>query len=140
MSDPDAGTVAGHFAELSRSRCDELLTTTTVGRIGFAGDDGIEILPVNFVYTGSHILIRTSPYGPLAQLAGGVDGVAFEIDYRDKLQPAGWSVLVKGRVDPVDPDSDIATGELPRPWAPGTRTLLLQLTPRSVTGRAVKRS
>lgn len=142
MSEHDDRVVAGHFEELSAERCKEFLDAAIIGRIAFAGDTHIEILPVNFVYRDPAILIRTSPYGPLSRLAAGVDGVAFEVDHHDDLYQSGWSVLASGRVeavqDPVELE-DVWAHARPSPWAAGTRTLLLRLVPDTLSGRSVRR-
>lgn len=140
VTDPDAGTVAGEYRELTRERCEELLGSTSVGRIAFCRPDGAHILPVNYRYGGSVLVIRTSPYGSLAVLAPGVDGVAFEVDHHNDLLQTAWSVVVRGRVAAIeDPGSELAAEARPRPWAAGTRALFLRLTPDSITGRGVRR-
>lgn len=141
VTDPDAGTVGGDFRELSRELCEEFLgLTTVVGRIAFCRPDGVQIFPVNYRYKDSEVVIRTSPYGPLAELATGADGVAFEIDYHNDLLGTGWSVIVRGRVEAIkDPGSELTSDARPSPWAAGTRTLFLRLTPESISGRSVKR-
>ena len=43
----------GTFVPIDESECWQLLDTTTIGGLAFATDDGIVILPVNFlVYVG----------------------------------------------------------------------------------------
>lgn len=135
-------TSGGRFTELRLEHCEELLAATTVGRIGFQSARGMEILPVNFRYRSRSILLRTSPYGPLAALAGGVDGVAFEVDHHDDLQQHGWSVLVRGRIAAVEDSAELAELDArmhPDPWAAGLRTLYLRLQASTITGRSVKR-
>ncbi|UYM03585.1 pyridoxamine 5'-phosphate oxidase family protein [Solicola gregarius] len=139
---PDDREISGTFEELSWERCEEFLRSAVIGRIAYAGREHIEILPVNYTYQDDSVLLRTSPYGPLAALATGVDGVAFEVDHHEDLTQSGWSVLVAGRVAAVP-----ATDELtalweqagPNPWAAGTRNLFLRITPTSITGRLVRR-
>ena len=132
--------VAGEYSELTRERCEELLNSTTVGRIAYARPDGAHTLPVNYGYRDSVLVIRTSPYGSLAELAPGADGVAFEVDHHNELLQVAWSVVVRGRVDAVaDPGAELGADARPRPWAAGNRNLFLRLTPETISGRGLRR-
>lgn len=122
--------------------CRELLGTTTVGRIGFSSSRGQVILVVNFTVRDGFVFSRTAATGPLAELAGGVDDVAFEIDHHDTLSRSGWSVLVNGSTTAVDADEVqplAAEPSQPQPWAAGERYLLMKLSPRSMSGRRASR-
>ena len=48
---------------------------------------------------------------------------------------SGWSVLRRGRVEPVDTDDLPPAAARPHPWAAGQRSLRLRLVPRTTTGR-----
>lgn len=140
VTDPGWGTVVGAVRELTGERCEELMSSMSVGRIAFCRPDGAHIYPVNYRYRGGVLLIQTSAEGPLSVLAAGVDGVAFEVDHQGDLSETGWSVVARGRVEGVaDPERDVPPEQLPRPWAAGTRTLVLRLVPQTLTGRAVQR-
>jgi hypothetical protein len=56
------------------------------------------------------------------------------------LNQSGWSVLVKGAAflaETVEGERALAsTGRL-GPWAPGNRSLIIKVTPRSLGGRRV---
>lgn len=136
--DPDDPRPRGIFQALSPQECRELLGTTNVGRVGFASSRGQVILPVNFVFHTGAIYFRTAPTGPLGELADGVQDVAFEIDHHAKLLQSGWSILVAGSARAVDDDELATSGNPPvhpRPWAAGTRDLLVRLSPRTISGR-----
>lgn len=130
----------GTFVPIDESECWQLLDTMTIGRLAFATDDGIVILPVNFLVYEGRIYVRTEPGSTVAALADGRDDVAFEVDYHDGWNQWGWNVLVKGateEADTLDGERAIAsTGRL-GPWAPGNRSLILRLTPRTLSGRRV---
>ena len=129
----------GTLVPIAETECWELLDTTTVGRLAFTTDDGIVILPVNFFVHEERIYIRTEPGSTIAALADGRDDVAFEIDYHDMTQ-AGWNVLVRGsaaEAGTLEGERALAsTGRL-GPWAPGNRSLVIGLTPRTISGRRV---
>ena len=117
-----------------------MLGATTVGRLAFTADTGIEILPLNFVVFERRIYYRTEPGSPIAALAKGRDDVAFEVDYHDDMNQSGWSVLVKGATAEAEgPDAERALASSARlgPWAPGDRTLVIVLSPRLLSGRKV---
>jgi nitroimidazol reductase NimA-like FMN-containing flavoprotein (pyridoxamine 5'-phosphate oxidase superfamily) len=123
---------------LTREECRTLLGTTGVGRIGFVGDAGPVILPVNYLVDHDTIVVRTSPYALFAEHATGQ--VAFEVDELDAWLSRGWSVLVTGQAAPIDdPEEAIAlrrAGVL-QPWADGHRNLFVRITPREITGRRI---
>lgn len=115
-----------------------LKETTTLGRLAFRSSRGQELLPVNFVFRDDKVYFRTSAQSVLSELTVGQSDVAFEIDYPDRMTQHGWSVLVKGRVREVSlEDVDLALHG-PRPWAPGTREILIELTPDTISGRRIR--
>ena len=125
---------AGHLRELSRAECLELLATKTVGRVAYCTPDGPEVLPLNYVVEGDTLLFRTSPHSALGRHLR-LDVAAFQVDEVDDYTESGWSVLVRGTVEPLSTDDLPPAGQRPRPWVEGSRPLHLRLTPRSITGR-----
>ena len=75
--DEDESTPA--YSGISPGRCTELLQTQTIGRVAWQAADGPEILPVTYTWHENSVIFRTSPDGPLSELARPTD-VAFEID------------------------------------------------------------
>lgn len=128
---------------VSDDDCIALLQTTTIGRIAFASvDDGIQVLPVNFILRDGRIYLRTDPNGIVAEVLGTDADVAFEVDHHDDLFQLGWSVLVHGPTKLIENQDTIAgglSGGRPAPWAPGERPLIIELKPRTITGRRVKK-
>lgn len=119
--------------------CMELLAdTTTVGRIGFCDVHGQQLVPVNFVCHDGRIYFRTSPHSFLSRLGLGCGDVAFEVDHIDLLTQTGWSVLVKGSTEEVFAEPQTGPDWL-RPWAGGDRSVVIEVTPRSITGRRVRK-
>ena len=137
---PPARTRRGTLMPLAEAECWDLLDITAVGRLAFMTDDGIVILPVNFVVHEERIYVRTEPGSTIAALAEGRDDIAFEADYHDGWNQFGWSVLAKGstaEAGTLEAERAIAsTGRL-GPWAPGNRSLVIVLTPRKMSGRRV---
>jgi uncharacterized protein len=129
------------FQELSVARCQELLAGQTTGRVAWNAPDGPQVLPVSYALDVGDIVFRTSPYGALSQLRVRTN-VAFEIDDIDAEQGTGWSVVARGSAQAV-----VQARHLERlwsddgrvPWAAGTRNLFIAITPRTLTGRIVRR-
>lgn len=152
MSNAEPQKSTGRFANLfvdrqgldrlSRQECDDLLRTTDVGRVGFADDDGIMILPVNFVFAGSSILIRTAPGAKLAA-AERQRAVAFEIDGWSSERRSGWSVLIRGKIFEVTEEAyrSICEEFDLEPWADHiTREHWLRIEIETISGRSIFRA
>ncbi len=152
MSSGRTGSVSGEQSAsgvqvLSPDDCVNLLAgTTTVGRLAFQSAEGQQLLPVNFVFRRGRVYFATAPESVLAELAPGCADVAFEIDYLDRMTQYGWSVLVRGSTREVTESEVDLSPELrqpwaprtPRPWAPGPREVLIELTPAKITGRRIR--
>jgi nitroimidazol reductase NimA-like FMN-containing flavoprotein (pyridoxamine 5'-phosphate oxidase superfamily) len=124
----------GQLRDLSQEECLELLASKSVGRIAYDGPDGPEVLPLNFVVQDGSVLFRTSPYSELGRRLR-LDVAAFQVDEVDDYTQSGWSVLLRGPIEPVEPD-DLPPADLrPTAWPAGRRSLHLRLQPRTITGR-----
>ena len=122
---------------LSPAECFELAASQPVGRIGFADDGKIEILPVNHLIVGRLVAFRTAGGSKLAA-AFERAAVSFEVDSYDADRHTGWSVLIKGRAELVN-DQDTAarlpTTGLP-PWPTSVaRAHWVVIRPDLVSGR-----
>jgi hypothetical protein len=86
------------------------------------------------------VLVATSPYSVLGTHGRG-SVVAFEVDGFDPETREGWSVVVRGRAEPVDPSSRGRLADAPpRPWADGVRALLLRIPWSDLSGRRLDES
>jgi nitroimidazol reductase NimA-like FMN-containing flavoprotein (pyridoxamine 5'-phosphate oxidase superfamily) len=127
--------------ELTRDECLARLKEHEVGRVAFVANDGAPVvLPVNFrlveTASGTWIALRTRPESKLerAELM-----VAFEIDEVDRLHHEGWSVLVRGTLHHVYPDStDFSRRFDPHPWLAQERDSWLIIDPFDITGRRLR--
>jgi uncharacterized protein len=81
------------------------------------------------------IVIRTAAGTKLAGSKGRQ--VAFEADGYDRSDGTAWSVVLKGRAEPILQASEtIAAMSLPLlPWQEGNKPWFLRIVPASVTGR-----
>ncbi|MEW1961124.1 pyridoxamine 5'-phosphate oxidase family protein [Microbacterium sp. NPDC077644] len=127
------------ISDLQEHECYELLSSTTVGRIGFVRDGQVHILPMNYRTTDRGLLLRTSSSGVLRRLAGDDSAVSFEVDFHDDLGGTGWSVLMHGTLRIVSEEEPPETQTPPSPWAGPDRETPLRFTIDSITGRRVRR-
>jgi nitroimidazol reductase NimA-like FMN-containing flavoprotein (pyridoxamine 5'-phosphate oxidase superfamily) len=119
--------------------CRRLLEPGGVGRIAFSTAAGPVVLPVNFVFLGGTIVLRTAAGTVVG--AHGDDTVAFEVDHIDEALGQGWSVLVRGQAHRV-----LQPGELRHvretaavvPWADGTRETYVRIVPSQISGRRIE--
>lgn len=138
----ESHTDTGIFRELSAQECYALLGTTTVGRVAFVGIAGQQLLPINFQYVDEVVYFQTSPESVLAEMADGLDDVAFSVDYREELEQKGWSVVISGSTSLVEDESlvqEVRSVARLRPWAPGDRSMVIALTPHHISGRKVSK-
>jgi nitroimidazol reductase NimA-like FMN-containing flavoprotein (pyridoxamine 5'-phosphate oxidase superfamily) len=121
---------------LDVGECMQLLSTVRLGRCAWAGEEGPQVLPVNHAVVDGQVYFRTDLYGVLAEATRST-AVAYEADELDDRMQSGWSVLVVGTADQVDDPDEVATlfRRLDEPWAPGSRPVVVRITPSRVTGR-----
>lgn len=126
----------GKLETMSAAECRALLSANSVGRLGIVVGDHPVIYPVNYVFDGTDIVLRTNWMGwTLACLAR----VSLEIDGLDIAARSGWSVLVQGVGHDVTDALDVRSESLQAiavlPWAPGPNPRLLRLVPGRITGQ-----
>jgi uncharacterized protein len=127
------------FSAITPTRCAELLSSQSVGRVAWQGRDGLQILPVTYVYSDGRIVFRTSPDSVLSALSSPSD-VVFEVDDLDQRTHRGWSVVARGQAQAVGESQQLdrpLTDAGVVPWAPGDRNVLIEITPERMTGRTV---
>jgi nitroimidazol reductase NimA-like FMN-containing flavoprotein (pyridoxamine 5'-phosphate oxidase superfamily) len=123
---------------LSDEECVSLLTRHRFGRLALGLEGWPAILPVNYMFEESSIVIRTAPGAKLEE--GPLTTVAFEIDGADRFGYWGWSVLAQGPLFDITTSLDQLSEHLRtlpvRPWVPGAHDHWLKLTPARLSGRA----
>ncbi|HEY2077649.1 MAG TPA: pyridoxamine 5'-phosphate oxidase family protein [Streptosporangiaceae bacterium] len=124
---------------LSPAECFDLLEPGGIGRVGIAAEEGVIILPVNYVVNGQAIIYRTAPDTLLALHVN--TRVSFEVDQCDEALREGWSVLVQGHAHEVTDEHQVQqledTARL-KPWAPGARDVYVRLAPTEISGRRIQ--
>jgi uncharacterized protein len=129
---------AGRVEELDPRECRRLLVAANVGRLGYTGEAGPRIIPVNYALLPERIIFRTGQQSEIARFALG-SIVAFEVDQLDEFLRSGWSVLIVGRLRELTPAEIrmLDVGETPMPWAQGAKTLVCEVAISQITGRRV---
>ena len=122
---------------LELEQCLEHLRTEQVGRIAIVVDGSPIVLPITYrlLETSGRtwIAIRTRPGNVIDQAPMNT---AFEIDGIDPSHHRGWSVLVRGALQHVDPEAaDFRERFDPQPWMTTDRDSWLVIEPYSITGR-----
>ena len=136
---PGTGGGSG-LDDLSYDECVTRLEANVVGRIALLAHERLVVVPVN------HKLIRmdgnTFWIVFRTQLGGLLDQtdvrVAFEIDQIDVDEHAGWSVLVQGTLQRLDPDAaDVRQRFDPEPWPISERERWMAIEPFAISGRRI---
>ncbi len=113
------------------------LRAQSVGRLAVVVDGTPVVLPVNYRLVEASgltwVALRTRPGNVLDQPS---TKVAFEIDAVDPTVHRGWSVLVRGSLQHVDPDAASFRDRFDAlPWLTADRDSWLVIEPFSITGR-----
>jgi nitroimidazol reductase NimA-like FMN-containing flavoprotein (pyridoxamine 5'-phosphate oxidase superfamily) len=126
-------TPGRRLEELPRDEAIELLSSVSMGRIGFTIGGLPTIRPVNHVVDGEDIVIRTHLESTMSAGNGAV--VAYETDWLDRRTRTGWSVIVTGVASMVDNPLEIERFEnLVQPWIDQPVTYLLRIMSDVVEG------
>jgi nitroimidazol reductase NimA-like FMN-containing flavoprotein (pyridoxamine 5'-phosphate oxidase superfamily) len=102
LNPPTAINDAPLFAVLDQFKeCEEILLRNNVGRLAFALQDRVSVLPIHYVYEGDWIYGRTAAGGKLRDLLRN-RRIAFEVDEHSDLFE--WrSVVVRGPLYLLEP-------------------------------------
>lgn len=127
---------------LDEAECMRLISPGGVGRLGYAGRQGVGMIPVRYRLDEGSIVFRTQLDSPTDEdLRTGIRGaefrVSFEIDEVGQDAQVGWIVFVQGDAHHMDSDDD-RTSAWPHDFPPrgsGRREHFLRITPTCITGR-----
>lgn len=101
-ADPNTAEQRVTFRELTREECDTLLSRQRVGRIAYAYQNRVDIVPIHYVYRDGWIYGR-SAFGKKLAILRHAPWVAFEIDQVEDV--FDWqSVVVHGSFQILDPE------------------------------------
>jgi len=127
------------LVELDTDECASLLTLEAVGRLAVGnGDEAPDVVPVNFVVRDGDPVFRS--HGGVLLERVLQSPVSLEVDRFDWFHRTGWSVLVRGVAQLVDPaeTDDVLTGDDDLDtWVPGDQPLLVRIRVERMTGRRI---
>jgi uncharacterized protein len=105
-----------------------------IARVVWTHDGAAAVVPVNYTVADGSLWFQTSPGSRLARECQGHQ-VLVEIDSLDAVTQSGWSVIVTGVAQNVEPDEvpDILGGL--QVWPRGPHTLFVRVEPDEITGR-----
>jgi len=140
---PPAEPAVDHrgLRRLSFDECMSRLRESKVGRIAFAADGEIVVLPVNPFVDQMTIVFRTS-WGAKLLAAEQAGKVAFEVDGFDPDAATGWSVMVQGTLSIIDGTDESARLDLiaPPAWLPQPDgAFWVAIRPYDISGRELIR-
>ena len=138
MSTIDART---GLERISRDECVELLSTQEVGRLVVVEGERALVFPVNYAMDGDAVVFHTAAGIKLSSARH--HRVTFEVDETDRVNRAGWSVVVQGVAQEITNFDTAEVVERLRelqvePWAPGDKPHVVRIVPLQITGRRVR--
>jgi hypothetical protein len=126
------------LAELSPYECWQLVETgVRIARVVWTLDGRAAVVPVNYLVADGALWFQTTPGSRLAQECPGRQ-VLVEVDAVDPAALSGWSVIVTGVAESIDPDDvpDIL-GDL-QVWPRVHRPQFMRVAADQVTGRRLQ--
>lgn len=122
---------------MSDTQAREALASHAFGRLAINIEDGPTILPINYAFIESTIVIRTAP-GSKLTFAPMTD-VAFEIDDISPDRTWGWSVVARGIAfditESIDDYSEMLRMLPFGPWLSNNKHHVIKIKVRDITGR-----
>ncbi len=124
--------------KLSHDDCWQMLREEEFGRLAFRLVDEVHITPINYAVDHDTLLFRTAAGNKLLSVAMDSE-VAFEIDRYDDTSAS--SVVVRGSARILPEDEAHRAENVPlRPWVGTPKYNVVEIHPRTITGRAFELS
>jgi nitroimidazol reductase NimA-like FMN-containing flavoprotein (pyridoxamine 5'-phosphate oxidase superfamily) len=135
MSD-DQRTDRHGLEVIGLEECLTLLASRPYGRLAYLDAGAPSIVPVNHLVDGPTVVLRSLDGGKLGA-AIFERPVAFELDDLDFTTRTGWSVVVRGRAEIVEPEEAAGYDKWLDSWAvrEGARTTWVRILADEVSGR-----
>ncbi|MEI2653510.1 MAG: pyridoxamine 5'-phosphate oxidase family protein [Microthrixaceae bacterium] len=137
----DPNTEDRDLVELDEDECATLLVLESVGRLAVGDATAApDVVPVNFVVRDGDPVFRSHPGVLLDRVLSSP--VSLQVDRFDWFHRTGWSVLVHGVAELVDPDlagALIEEGDdTLDTWAPGDQPVLVRVRVEYLSGRRIE--
>lgn len=122
---------------LSSDDCEQLLSSSSLGRLALVVNGQPEVFPVNFAFAEGVVVFRTASGLKLEKAP--LTKVAFEVDRVDRAHGIAWSVVVKGTAHDISTAVDRLPERLRKvavhPQAPGMHEAWMAIRADSISGR-----
>lgn len=125
-----------HLERLSAAGCRELLPTAPVGRLAVPTPNFPTLEPVSFAVIEGELVVAV-PAGSAGDALASGTPVAFEADVLDPELRRGWSIVVKGPVEDLDPDVAELVRPALTPWSAAPDDRLLLVRSERITGQRI---
>lgn len=125
---------SGRIIEVDESTCRQLLGSHHIGRIAFNADPSPDVLPVNYVLHENTIVFRTGA-GAKQVAAARRQEATFQVDASNVDRHSGWSVMVRGTLEPIEAKDELQ--ELLKPFPDGEHAYWVGLRIEQITGRRI---
>jgi len=137
----DPTTEDRELVELDERECSTLLALESVGRVAVGNaTEAPDVVPVNFVVCDGDPVFRSHDGVLLDRIVGS--HVSLQVDRFDWFHRVGWSVLVAGvgeLLDPMEAERLLGSGlDDLDPWVPGDQPRLVRVRVRRITGRRIE--
>ncbi|ALO67253.1 flavin-nucleotide-binding protein [Arthrobacter alpinus] len=121
---------------LTAEQCWKLLGETSVGRLAVNVNGRPDVFPVNYKIDGESLIFRTGDGTKLNAITEDAN-VALESDAVSAEFGMAWSVVVKGRAEPISAESPALNSTVQGlfPWQGVGKNHLIRIVPETVTGR-----
>ncbi|MDP2773783.1 MAG: pyridoxamine 5'-phosphate oxidase family protein [Nocardioides sp.] len=130
----DSTRGGGRLAELTPYDCWALIAEVQVGRVAWCRPEGPGVVPVNLAVLHGAVWFRTTNDSALVKECRG-QRVAVEVDEVDLQTRSGWSVVVLGVAEVIDPDDAPQSLHLMEAWPAGDRSAYVRVESLEVSGR-----
>jgi len=126
------------FEALDEEECYSLLHSGSIGRVAVSIGEIPAIFPVNYHAFHGDIYFFTAE-GTKLDAAVRRAMLSFQLDHFDPVYQHGWSVLAVGKATEIHETliRELAVHFPLQPWAPGSRSHLVQIRPDFVSGRRI---
>lgn len=118
---------------LSEAECARRLSAGGVGILAMVGTPAPLLRPVNFAVHEGWLLMRTGE-GRILEAAARGEPASFVVSDVDRLEHAGWSVVVSGKLAAREATEALRRVAL-RPWARADKPNFVALSLDEVSGR-----
>lgn len=124
---------------IAPDECWDLLASQSLARLAVVVDRRPQIFPVNIAVTADRAIVFRTAEGTKLEALGDIPAVALEVDGVGPGESSGWSVLVAGSARHVRDAEQVSAFEALDlvPWAPGHKTIWVEVTPDTVSGRRI---